>query len=173
VSMRMKSLLWIFISAVLITVMGWIGKFLGDVLFASALGAAVFTFIFLLGGSIIAGRIARARAIIGPGIGGLIAILLIDIEVNGENLFLTILYLVLILLLAAGTGVLGGYIGSRVQKTALKAAGQAPSPEVPEEVSEAETRFCPKCGNPLNYVSRQGAYYCEKCKIYPQIEASQ
>lgn len=169
----MKSLLWIFISVVLITVMGLIGKLIGDVLFNSAIGAYIVTFIFLLCGSIIAGRIARARAIIGPGIGALIAILLVDIEVVGENLFLTILYLVLILLLAAGTGVLGGYIGNRFQKTGLKAAEQASPPSAPEELAEVETRYCPGCGNPLDYVSRKGAYYCKRCKIYPQIEAAQ
>lgn len=169
----MKSLLWIFISIVLITVMGWIGKFFGDVFFDSAVGAAVFTFVFLLGGSIIAGRIARARAIVGPAIGGLIAILLIDIEVYGEDVFLAALYLFLTLLLAIGTGMLGGYIGSRFQKPGLKAAGQASPPEEPEKAVIAETRFCPACGKPLKYESRQGAYYCERCKIYPQIEASQ
>jgi len=156
----MKSLLWIFISIVLIGVMGFVGKVLGYVFSASAGGVYLSIFLFLFIGSIIAGRISRKRAIVGPMIACAIAMLLL-----ADNSDVTT---VIILVLASlATGSLGGFIGSRFRKKNAQPSEKASAPPEPEP--EVETRFCPSCGGSLKYMPKHEAYYCNSCKKYPEI----
>jgi len=180
----MKSLLWIFISTVIIVILGFIGVALGAELgstFITAIGFLLFIFI----GSMIAGRIARARAIIGPVIGCIVALIMFDIQDSDPS---TIVITSVIALVA---GFLGGLIGSRGQKKTAKPIrqseqparndeqGQGPAiadeqmPQPLEPEPDGQARFCPTCGKPMSYVDKYKAYYCYKCDIYPDIEAPQ
>jgi hypothetical protein len=156
----MKSLLWIFISIVLVGVMGFVGKVLGYMFNASAGGMYLLISLFLFVGSIIAGRISRKRAIVGPMIACAIAMLLLA----DNNDVTTVIILVLA---ALATGSLGGFIGSRFQKKSAQPGKKASAPPEPEP--EVETRFCPSCGEALTYMPKHEAYYCKSCKKYPEI----
>ncbi len=156
----MKSLLWIFISLVLVGVLGFVGKVAGYMFSASAGGVYLFIFLFLFVGSIIAGRISRKRAIVGPMIACAIAMLLL--ADNSD-----VVTVIILVLAALATGSLGGFIGSRFQKKGAQPSKKASAPAEPEP--EVETRFCPSCGGSLKYMPKHEAYYCTSCKKYPEI----
>lgn len=154
----MKSLLWIFISIVLVGVMGFVGKVLGYVFSASAGGVYLSIFLFLFIGSIIAGRISRKRAIVGPMIACAIAMLLLADHSD-------VITVIILILASLATGSLGGFIGSRFRKKSAQSNKQDSAPPEPE----VETRFCPSCGESLAYMPKRKAYYCNSCQKYPEI----
>jgi len=172
----MKSLLWIFLSTVIIVILGYIG---------AAVGGGIGFLLFIFIGSMIAGRIARARAIIGPVIGCFIAFMMFGVQDSDSSM------IVITFVIALIAGLLGGVIGSRGQKKSAQqlqqtpqaamaaqsnrmsksSDGQMPQPLGP--ASNGEARFCPSCGKPLSYVDKYKAFYCYNCDTYPDIEAPQ
>lgn len=113
----MKSLLWIFISTVLLIVLGFIGKFIGAVFIGTTGGVYLSVLAALFSGSILAGRISRKRGVVGSVIGCVISVWTLGLETQGDLIILAIIALLIGLI----AGVFGGYIGSRLRKASSQA----------------------------------------------------